>query len=182
MIVVRVSAKEKFKVGAHGYDNAEPKMRAIFMASGPAFKKNYTAVQFDNVDLYPLISRIAGLKEPSRRTDGTMKAVEQLLSVGAAPTSTPPVLGILSALLLHSIARSLWTQKPPEYLTYPPSSQSVVGPEIRLNSTTIIIFRGPDFRVGIMRWLSRLVLDTCSSPVNYFGNVVRFILFNNIIL
>jgi len=107
VIVVRVSAKEKFKVGAHGYDNVEPKMRAIFMASGPAFKKNFSAVQFDNVDLYPLISRIAGLTEPKRRIDGTMKGVEQLLSVSAAPTSTPPVLGILSALLLHAIARSL---------------------------------------------------------------------------
>ncbi|CAI6352086.1 unnamed protein product [Macrosiphum euphorbiae] len=105
--ILNETTKEKFNVGAHGYDNAEPKMRAIFMASGPAFKKNYTAVQFDNVDLYPLISRIAGLKEPNRQIDGTMKAVEQLLSVGAAPTSTPPVLGILSALLLHSIARSL---------------------------------------------------------------------------
>ncbi|XP_022180021.1 ectonucleotide pyrophosphatase/phosphodiesterase family member 5-like isoform X2 [Myzus persicae] len=94
--ILNGTTKEKFKVGAHGYDNEEPHMRALFMASGPAFKKNYTAVQFDNVDLYPLISRIAGLTEPSRRIDGTMKGVEQLLSpqpVGAAPTSTPPVLG-----------------------------------------------------------------------------------------
>lgn len=85
-------------------------MRAIFMASGPAFKKNYSAVQFNNVDLYPLIARIAGLTEPSRPTDGTIKGVEQLLSpqpVGAAPVTTTPVLGILSALLLHAIARSL---------------------------------------------------------------------------
>ncbi|XP_008182049.1 ectonucleotide pyrophosphatase/phosphodiesterase family member 5 isoform X2 [Acyrthosiphon pisum] len=91
--ILNGTTKEKFKIGAHGYDNAEPQMRAIFMASGPAFKKNYSAVQFDNVDLYPLISRIAGLTEPSRQIDGTIKGVEQLLSVGAAPTFTPPVLG-----------------------------------------------------------------------------------------
>lgn len=168
MIVVLVSAKEKFKIGAHGYDNAEPQMRAIFMASGPAFKKNYSAMQFDNVDIYPLISRIAGLTEPSRRIDGTMKGVEQLLSVGAAPTSTPPVLGILSALLLHVIARSLWTQKLPAYR--PP--WSVVGPKIRLNAITNI-FRRPDFWAGIIRWFPRLVRDTFSSPVNY--NIILFI-------
>jgi len=145
-------------------------MRAIFMASGPAFKKNYSAVQFDNVDLYPLICRIAGLTEPSRRIDGTMKGVEQLLSVGAAPTSTPPVLGILSALLLHVIARCLWTQKLPEY---PPPS--VVGSEIRLNAITII-FQGPDFRVGMKGWLSRLVRDTFYSPVNYIIHIDKTIL------
>ncbi|KAL5243488.1 hypothetical protein ACI65C_010898 [Semiaphis heraclei] len=109
-LILSGTTKEKFKVGAHGYDNEEPLMRAIFMASGPAFKKNYSAVQFNNVDIYPLISRIAGLTEPSRPIDGTIKGVEQLLSpqpVGAAPVSTSPVLGILSALLLHAIARSL---------------------------------------------------------------------------
>lgn len=162
MIVIRVSAKEKFKIGVHGYDNEEPQMRTIFMASGPAFKKSYSAMQFDNVDLYPLICRIEGLTEPSRRIDGTMQGVEQLLSVGNAPTFMGPILGILSALLLHTIAPSLWTQKPSEYR--PP--QSVVEPEIRLNAITII-FRGPDFRAGKMRWLSRLVRDTFSSPIKY---------------
>lgn len=165
MIVIHVSAKEKFKIGVHGYDNEEPQMRTIFMASGPAFKKSYTAVQFDNVNLYPLICRIQGLTEPIRRIDGTMHGVEQLLSVSNAPTSTPSVLGILSAsaLLLHAIAQSLWTQKPPKYRL---PLRSVIGPKICLNAITII-FRGPDFRTEMIWWSSRLVRDTFSSPVKY---------------
>lgn len=116
-MINRVSAKEKFNVGAHGYDNEEPQMRAIFMASGPAFKKNYTAQPFNNVDLYSLICRIESLNEPHRRPDGTIKGVEQLLSNKsggtAAATSTAPVIGILSAMLLHVItAHSLWTINP----------------------------------------------------------------------
>ncbi|XP_060854448.1 ectonucleotide pyrophosphatase/phosphodiesterase family member 5-like isoform X1 [Rhopalosiphum padi] len=106
-LILSRTTKEKFNVGAHGYDNEEPQMRAIFMASGPAFKKNYTAQPFNNVDLYSLICRIASLNEPHRRPDGTIKGVEQLLSNKsggtAAATSTAPVIGILSAMLLHVI-------------------------------------------------------------------------------
>jgi len=105
--ILNGTTKEKFKVGVHGYDNEKPQMRAIFIASGPAFKKNYTAQPFNNVDLYSLICRIASLNEPNRRPDGTIKGVEQLLSNKsggtAAATSTAPVIGILSAMLLHVI-------------------------------------------------------------------------------
>jgi len=109
-LIDRVSAKENFKVGVHGYDNEEPQMQAIFMASGPAFKENYTAQPFDNVDLYSLICRIEGLNEPDRRPDGSIKGVEQLLSNKSGGTtaikSTTPVIGILSAMLLHAMAQS----------------------------------------------------------------------------
>lgn len=89
-------------------------MRAMFMASGPVFKKNFTALPFDNVDLYPLISRVMSLRELSGnvRPNGTMAGVEQLLakSDAAASSSPPPpplVGGILSAAvaLLHAVTR-----------------------------------------------------------------------------
>lgn len=110
-IILNGTTKTDFKVGVHGYDNAEPRMRAIFMASGPAFKENYTAQPFDNVDLYSLICRIEGLNEPDRRPDGSIKGVEQLLSNKSGGTiaakSTTPVIGILSAMLLYAMAQSL---------------------------------------------------------------------------
>ncbi|KAE9526192.1 hypothetical protein AGLY_013823 [Aphis glycines] len=96
-IILNGTTKKDFKVGVHGYDNEEPQMRAIFMASGPAFKENYTAQPFDNVDLYSLICRIEGLNEPDRRPDGSIKGVEQLLSNKSGGTtaakSTTPVIG-----------------------------------------------------------------------------------------
>lgn len=79
--MVYILAKEKFRAGTHGYDNEDPLMRAIFMASGPVFKKNFTAQPFDNIDLYPLISSVMGLKELASniKPNGTMAGVEQLL-------------------------------------------------------------------------------------------------------
>ena len=47
--------------GAHGYDNRNTDMHAIFYATGPAFKKGYIQQTFDNIDIYPLITRILGL-------------------------------------------------------------------------------------------------------------------------
>ncbi|XP_025420790.1 ectonucleotide pyrophosphatase/phosphodiesterase family member 5-like, partial [Sipha flava] len=54
-----------FESGTHGYDNEDPRMRAMFMASGPAFRKNTTGQPFDNVHVYPLIANVLGLKEPA---------------------------------------------------------------------------------------------------------------------
>lgn len=109
MRTVDISAKEKFKAGVHGYDNQEPSMRALFIASGPAFKRNYTAVPFENVDLYPLLSHVVGLAEPgtaaARPTNGSMAAVRQLFrvpSAAAPPPSGHRSQGILAAVLLHA--------------------------------------------------------------------------------
>lgn len=59
-------------------------MRAMFMASGPAFKKNFFALPFDNIDVYPLVSRVLNLRDPPAnvRPNGTMVGVQQLLSTG----------------------------------------------------------------------------------------------------
>ena len=47
--------------GSHGYDPALPEMRAIFLARGPAFRRNLVLPAFDNVDVYPLLARLAGV-------------------------------------------------------------------------------------------------------------------------
>jgi len=48
--------------GAHGYDNYNSDMFAIFYASGPAFKKNYKLSELNNIDIYNLVCRILDIK------------------------------------------------------------------------------------------------------------------------
>ena len=43
--------------GAHGYDNAFTDMHTIFYAEGPAFKENYSAAPFSNVEVYGIIAQ-----------------------------------------------------------------------------------------------------------------------------
>lgn len=54
--------------GSHGYDNALPSMRAVFIARGPSFKQGQTIAGFDNVDVYPLLARLLGV--PAAPNDG----------------------------------------------------------------------------------------------------------------
>lgn len=54
--------------GSHGYDNALPSMRAVFIARGPSFKQGQTLPGFDNVDVYPLLTRLLGI--PAAPNDG----------------------------------------------------------------------------------------------------------------
>jgi predicted AlkP superfamily pyrophosphatase or phosphodiesterase len=48
--------------GDHGYDNFSPEMRAVFVAAGPAFRRHVTLPAFDNVDVYPLVAQVIGVK------------------------------------------------------------------------------------------------------------------------
>ena len=47
--------------GSHGYDPALPSMRALFIARGPSFRRGATLPPFDNVDVYPLLTRLLGI-------------------------------------------------------------------------------------------------------------------------
>ena len=47
--------------GAHGYDNSNSDMFAIFYAAGPSFKKNYKFKELNNIDIYNLICRILNI-------------------------------------------------------------------------------------------------------------------------
>ncbi|MGD9815166.1 MAG: ectonucleotide pyrophosphatase/phosphodiesterase [Hyphomonadaceae bacterium] len=48
--------------GAHGYDNEDPEMAALFIAHGPAFRSGVTLAPFDNVSVYPLLARLTGVR------------------------------------------------------------------------------------------------------------------------
>lgn len=70
--------KKPFSVGQHGYDNDFPEMRAIFIASGPAFRRHSVVPPFDNVDVYPLLAHLLGIKpEPN---DGDFSKVRDTLA------------------------------------------------------------------------------------------------------
>ena len=64
--------------GAHGYDNAFTDMNTIFYAEGPAFKENYSAAPFSNVEVYGIITEILGL-DPAA-TDGNLENVADIFS------------------------------------------------------------------------------------------------------
>eukprot|EP01060_Flectonema_neradi_P011152 TRINITY_DN18218_c0_g1_i1.p1 TRINITY_DN18218_c0_g1~~TRINITY_DN18218_c0_g1_i1.p1 ORF type:complete len:1092 (+),score=182.79 TRINITY_DN18218_c0_g1_i1:67-3342(+) len=48
--------------GQHGFDNELVSMRALFIASGPAFIPNSTVQMINNVDVFPLLSHLLDLQ------------------------------------------------------------------------------------------------------------------------
>jgi predicted AlkP superfamily pyrophosphatase or phosphodiesterase len=63
--------------GAHGYDNSNSDMQAIFYAAGPAFKKGYSFESLNNTDIYDLICKILKLKPA--KNDGNPENIIHLL-------------------------------------------------------------------------------------------------------
>ena len=59
--------------GSHGYDPALASMRAVFVASGPAFRNGAVIDPIDNVDVYPLLVRLLGI--PAADHDGDPDAL-----------------------------------------------------------------------------------------------------------
>jgi len=72
------AAKRKhFSLGEHGYDNDDPKMRALFVAHGPAFKAGLRVPEFDNVDVYPLLAYLLAIRPAPN--DGHFDDVREML-------------------------------------------------------------------------------------------------------
>lgn len=63
--------------GAHGFDPYDPTMRAVFIAHGPSIRPGVLLPVFDNVDVYPLLARISGVKP--EKGDGSLKVAGQAL-------------------------------------------------------------------------------------------------------
>ena len=61
--------------GAHGFDPYDPQMAALFVAQGPAFKRGVILPSFDNVDIYPLIARLIGVKPLAN--DGSLEPLKR---------------------------------------------------------------------------------------------------------
>jgi predicted AlkP superfamily pyrophosphatase or phosphodiesterase len=70
--------KRRVPVAEHGYDPAIPEMRASFYAWGPAFRQHKKIKGFENVNVYPLITKILGL-EQTGTIDGRLKVLAKAL-------------------------------------------------------------------------------------------------------
>ncbi len=66
-----------FSKGAHGYDNQDPSMRALFIANGPAFRSGLVVEPFENINVYPLICKL--LKITPAPVDGKLLATQGML-------------------------------------------------------------------------------------------------------
>jgi predicted AlkP superfamily pyrophosphatase or phosphodiesterase len=65
-------------VATHGYDPANPLMRATFYAWGPAFKTNLRIRGFENIHIFPLITEMLQLKITTA-VDGNLKVLKPIL-------------------------------------------------------------------------------------------------------
>ncbi|KAA3618102.1 MAG: alkaline phosphatase family protein [Calditrichaeota bacterium] len=59
--------------GAHGYDNLEKDMHGIFLAVGPAIKKNVQIPAFQNIQIYNAMNHILGTKPA--KNDGNLDSL-----------------------------------------------------------------------------------------------------------
>lgn len=75
-----------FTVGNHGYDNALAEMHPIFLAHGPAFRKNFTKEAMNSTDLYSLLCHL--LNVTALPHNGSFSNVQDLLS-SPAPKAVP---------------------------------------------------------------------------------------------
>ena len=63
--------------GAHGYDNALPSMRALFIAHGAAIRRGRVVRPFSNIHVYNIMTRILNLRHASN--DGNFSAAKAVL-------------------------------------------------------------------------------------------------------
>ncbi|WP_315761168.1 alkaline phosphatase family protein [Sphingomonas sp. Y38-1Y] len=68
-MIIGKPAEHPVRGGAHGYDNADPLMRAGLVAWGPAFGTG--RIEGRNVDIYPLVRQLIGLP-PAAEIDGSI--------------------------------------------------------------------------------------------------------------
>jgi predicted AlkP superfamily pyrophosphatase or phosphodiesterase len=69
--------KKTNMMGAHGYDNQLPSMRAFFLARGPAFTRHAVVEDFPNVDVYDIMTSV--LKLVPAKNDGNEKTARAVL-------------------------------------------------------------------------------------------------------
>lgn len=116
-----------FMLGNHGYNNSLPSMQPVFVARGPAFRRNYVKATMHSVDLYPLMCHILSLH--ALPNNGSLSRVQDLVSEPFHPTPPPPtrvpepslapivgsllgvllVLGFLKVFVRHVTLRQLPT-------------------------------------------------------------------------
>ena len=74
-----IFSNRKPRGGYHGFPPDVKDMHAFFAAWGPSFKKSIQIPTFENVDVYPLIAKILGLKI-TEEIDGDLKVLKETLA------------------------------------------------------------------------------------------------------
>lgn len=70
---------KRTSVGKHGYNpKIVPEMKATFFAWGPNFNNNLIIDEFENINVYPLVAEILGLKI-TQPIDGKLKVLKETL-------------------------------------------------------------------------------------------------------
>ncbi|KAK3107569.1 hypothetical protein FSP39_017474 [Pinctada imbricata] len=92
-------------VGMHGFDNTDTDMRAMFIATGPAFKKNKVAHPIYNIELYQMMCKILDITaQPHNGTWSNVKDMLDLDTSMATKRSTHDViLVMILGVTLHSM-------------------------------------------------------------------------------
>lgn len=76
-----ITSRERFATfrpgGTHGYDQALPSMRALFVASGPAIRVGAVIPSFSNIHVYALMTHI--LRLTPAPNDGSLDSVRAVL-------------------------------------------------------------------------------------------------------
>ncbi|XP_066279729.1 ectonucleotide pyrophosphatase/phosphodiesterase family member 5-like [Branchiostoma lanceolatum] len=101
-IVQNISTAVVIK-GQHGYNNSYLPMNPIFVAHGPAFRTNLLSEPFNNVDIYPLMCHILGIRPlPNNGSiDSTVSIVKRRKGWWSpSPRSMSGIAGTLSLLLM----------------------------------------------------------------------------------
>ena len=65
--------------GNHGWNSSWSAMHAIFIASGPAFKKSYMSEAFENVNVYPLMCEVLSIT--CAHSNGSLSNIRHILAV-----------------------------------------------------------------------------------------------------
>ncbi len=74
-----VNGKRKPAIGQHGYNPYKvPQMKATYMAWGPAFAAPQVISPFQNINIYPMIAHILGLKI-TQPIDGKLRVLKKTL-------------------------------------------------------------------------------------------------------
>lgn len=63
--------------GAHGFDPYAPEMTAVFVAHGPHIRSGVRLRTVDNVDVYPLVARLLGVRPEA--SDGKLAGLKRAL-------------------------------------------------------------------------------------------------------
>ncbi|KAK2113802.1 Ectonucleotide pyrophosphatase/phosphodiesterase member 5 [Saguinus oedipus] len=116
---------DDFLLGNHGYDNALAEMHPIFLAHGPAFRKNFSKEAMNSTDLYPLLCHLLNITAMPH--NGSFWNVQDLLN-----SAMPKVVSFTQSTILLP-----GSVKPEEYEqegSYP----YLIG--VSLGSILVIVF------------------------------------------